>query len=105
MLYNGMSPQNGLIVDENGEIHSLVQLLKNVSGGSTKMIELQKGSTHIQWKYADEEEWFDLIAVADLKGAKGATGATGTAGFGTQEQYNNIINRLNALEQALTPTE
>ena len=31
---------------------------------------------------------------------KGATGATGPAGFGTQAQYNDIIARLTALENA-----
>lgn len=32
------------------------------------------------------------------QGPKGDKGDTGAAGFGTQEQYNDIIARLNALE-------
>lgn len=104
MLNNGMTPQNGLFLDENGEIFSLVGLLKGINigvGGAGKQIELQKGDTHIQWKYTDEEEWKGLIAIAELKGAKGdkgATGEKGADGFGTQEQYNDIISRLEALE-------
>lgn len=137
-MINNMHPQNGLIMDENGEIHSLVTLLKNIgSGGSSKMIELQKGDTHIQWKYVDEEMWNDLISIADLTGsqgrkgdkgetgatgatgaqglpgiqgetgAKGETGATGATGvqgiqgetgFGTEEQYNDLVARITKLE-------
>ncbi|MFJ7951531.1 hypothetical protein ACIQZG_08385 [Lysinibacillus sp. NPDC096418] len=34
------------------------------------------------------------------KGAKGDTGAKGADGFGTEAQYNDIISRLEAMEQA-----
>lgn len=111
MLDNGMFPQNGLFKDEDGNIVSIIALLKKIStdlGGSTRMIELQKSSTHIQWKYTDEEQWKDLVALSELKGAKGDTGKTGAAGapgangFGTEEQYNDIIRRLEALESLQT---
>lgn len=120
MLNNGMHPINGLILDENGQVHSLVTLLQNIgSGGTGKMIELQKGETHIQWKYSDEETWNDLISIQEItgkqgpqgpkgdpgakgetgaQGPKGDTGAQGPAGFGTETQYNDIIARLEALE-------
>lgn len=123
-MNNGMNPQNGLFLDENGEVHSLITLLKNIGNGGSgsKMIELQKGDTHIQWKYADEEAWQDLIAIQELKGDKGDTGIQGPKGdtgeqgpqgiqgpqgadgFGTEEQYNEIIRRIEALESALPPT-
>lgn len=129
MLNNRMTPQNGLFLDENGEVHSIITLIKGIStgAGASKMIQLQKGETHIQWKYSDEEVWNDLIAIAELKGAKGdqgiqgiqgiqgvagakgekgdrgATGAKGADGFGTEEQYNDIIRRLEALEATLAP--
>ena len=128
-MNNGMNPQNGLFLDENGEVHSLITLLKNIGNGGSgsKMIELQKGDTHIQWKYADEEAWQDLIAIQELKGDKGDTGEQGPQGmqgpkgdtgeqgpqgmqgpkgadgFGTEEQYNEIIRRIEALESALPP--
>ena len=122
-MNNGMNPQNGLFLDENGEVHSLITLLKNIGNGGSgsKMIELQKGDTHIQWKYADEEVWQDLIAIQELKGDKGDTGEQGPKGdtgeqgpqgiqgpkgadgFGTEEQYNEIIRRIEALESALPP--
>ena len=122
-MSNGMHPQNGLFLDENGEVHSLITLLKNIGNGGSgsKMIELQKSDTHIQWKYADEEVWQDLIAIQELKGPKGDTGEQGPQGiqgpkgdtgeqglkgadgFGTEEQYNEIIRRIEALESALPP--
>ena len=122
-MNNGMNPQNGLFLDENGEVHSLITLLKNIGNGGSgsKMIELQKGDTHIQWKYADEEVWQDLIAIQELKGDKGdkgeqgeqglkgdkgdkgEQGEQGADGFGTEEQYNEIIRRIEALESALPP--
>ena len=125
-MNNGMNPQNGLFLDENGEVHSLITLLKNIGNGGSgsKMIELQKGDTHIQWKYADEEAWQDLIAIQELKGDKGdkgeqgiqglkgdkgdkgeqgIQGPKGADGFGTEEQYNEIIRRIEALESALPP--
>ena len=40
------------------------------------------------------------VVSGNIKGATGATGATGPAGFGTQAQYNDIIARLTALENA-----
>ena len=128
-MNNGMNPQNGLFLDENGEVHSLITLLKNIGNGGSgsKMIELQKSDTHIQWKYADEEVWQDLIAIQELKGDKGdkgeqgiqglkgdkgdkgdkgeqgIQGLKGADGFGTEEQYNEIIRRIEALESALPP--
>ena len=122
-MNNGMNPQNGLFLDENGEVHSLITLLKNIGNGGSgsKMIELQKGDTHIQWKYADEEVWQDLIAIQELKGDKGdkgeqgeqglkgdkgdkgEQGLKGADGFGTEEQYNEIIRRIEALENAFPP--
>lgn len=107
MLTNGMTPQNALFLDEKGEVHSIITLLKGIgAGGGSRLIELQKSATHIQWKYSDEEIWTDLIAIADLKGAKGdkgETGAKGADGFGTEEQYNDIIRRLEALEAPNAP--
>ena len=41
----------------------------------------------------------------NIKGAKGDKGDTGASGFGTQAQYNDIIARLEALENPEAPTE
>lgn len=32
-----------------------------------KQVELRKSDTHIQWRYAGEESWMDLVSLAELK--------------------------------------
>lgn len=69
-------------------IEEFLELIANnissLGGGSAKQIEIQKGTTHIQWRYVGDEAWIDLIAIADITGAKGDKGdpnntvATGT---------------------------
>lgn len=54
-------------------------------------IELQKSSTHIQWRYVGAPSWTNLVALADLVGPTGATGATGATGpAGTTVVANGI---------------
>ena len=50
-------------------------------GEDGKEVELKKSDTHIQWKYNSEteEEWKNLVALADLKGDKGEPGEGGGA--------------------------
>ena len=112
-MTNTMHPRTAMIMDEDGTVYSLVELLKGTGGnGMAKQIELQKNETHIQWKYDDEEEWTDLVSLEELRGKKGETGEPGPAGtpgkqgepgpagFGTKEQYDAIIKRLDALEKS-----
>lgn len=40
-------------------------------------IELRKGETHIEWRYVGEEQWKQLVALADIKGIKGDKGEAG----------------------------
>lgn len=65
-------------------IEEFLELIANnissLGGGSAKQIEIQKGTTHIQWRYVGDEAWIDLIAIADITGAKGDTGLTGNQG-------------------------
>ena len=67
-----MHPQSGLIMDEDGQVYSLVKLIKSVGSGSSREIEFQTNATHIQWKYTDETTWKDVVALADLGGASSA---------------------------------
>lgn len=41
------------------------------AGADGREVQLQKGSTAIQWRYAGTTAWTDLIALSDLKGADG----------------------------------
>ena len=40
-------------------------------GPPGKKVELQKGETHVQLRYEGDEDWTDLVALSDLKGADG----------------------------------
>lgn len=59
------------------------------SGADAREIELQKSGTTIQWRYAGDSEWTDLVTLAEItgpagspgpQGEKGATGAKGEQG-------------------------
>lgn len=50
------------------------------TGVDGREIELQKGNTHIQWRYVGESSWRNLIAIEDLKGEQGIQGVQGQQG-------------------------
>jgi len=45
-----------------------------------KQIEIQRGAAAIQWRYAGETAWTDLIMIADITGETGQKGETGETG-------------------------
>lgn len=51
-----------------------------VAEGEPSGIQMQVSDGYIQWKYEDEDEWHNIIAVSELKGEKGDTGAQGEKG-------------------------
>ena len=57
-------------------------------GADGSEVELQKGTTHIQWRYVGGTTWTDLVALDDLKGAAGSNGADGRG-------YNLAFTSLN----------
>ena len=42
--------------------------------------EVRNNGTSIQWKYSDETDWRDLVALTELRGAAGENGKNGTDG-------------------------
>lgn len=52
-----------------------IALLKGNKGDTGANIELQKTSTHLQWRPVGGTTWTNLVALDDLKGAKGDTGS------------------------------
>ena len=46
----------------------------------TALPEVRNNGTAIQWKYSDETDWRDLVALEELKGAAGEDGKDGTDG-------------------------
>ena len=56
--------------------------------------EVRNNGTAIQWKYSDETDWRDLVALTELRGAAGENGKDGADG-------KNGINGING-KSALT---
>ena len=50
---------------------------KESSKTDSREIEIQKNSLYIQWRYAGESEWKNIIAYSDLKGKDGRDGING----------------------------
>lgn len=78
-------------------------------GGDGAEVELQKGATHIQWRYVGEATWTNLIALADLKGD---TGTTTWAGITDKPNLvangggvPKVIEVTEAQYEALTPAQ
>ena len=53
---------------------------KGLGGSDGREVEFQKSETYIQWRYVNDPEWTDLVALDDLKGADGNDGAAGADG-------------------------
>jgi glycerophosphoryl diester phosphodiesterase len=49
-------------------------------GTDGREVQLQTSATHIQWRYAGETVWTDLVPLAELEGPAGADGAPGADG-------------------------
>ena len=43
-------------------------------------LEVRNSGTAIQWKYSDENDWHDLVALDELRGATGENGKDGADG-------------------------
>ena len=50
------------------------------SGSDAREIELQKSDTALQWRYAGDSEWNELISLAEITGEKGEQGIPGPQG-------------------------
>ena len=50
------------------------------SGADAREIELQKSATAIQWRYAGDSEWTDLVTLAEITGPAGSPGPQGEKG-------------------------
>ena len=79
-LTEAVSLDNLVVLGVDGSNHSVkvpILLLKGNKGddgADGTEIELQKTSTHLQWRYVNGS-WINWVALADLKGDKGDTGA------------------------------
>ena len=61
---------------------------KESSKSDSRQIEIQKNALYIQWRYAGESEWKNIIAYSDLKGKDGRDGRDGKDGVDGQNGRN-----------------
>ena len=52
--------------------------------------EVRNNGTAIQWKYASESEWHDLVSIDELKGSAGEKGADGKDGTGGKDGKDGL---------------
>jgi collagen triple helix repeat protein len=108
-----MMPRGGFDIDsisvrqDSGEIQyqysggdwKKIISLDELRGKDGRSIEVQKGSLHVQWRYAGESEWKNIIAYSDLKGKDGRDGRDGKDGLNGQngKDGRDGINGKNGL--------
>lgn len=66
--------------DALAQIWAAIDELKAGGGASGKdgrEVELQNNGTAIQWRYAGDDDWTDLVQLSDITGAKGDPGDNG----------------------------
>ena len=56
----------------------------------TALPEVRNNGTAIQWKYSDEADWHDLVALTELRGAAGEAGKDGADGENGTDGKNGI---------------
>ena len=58
--------------------------------GAAALPEVRNNGTAIQWKYSDETDWRDLVALTELRGAAGEAGKDGADGENGTDGKNGI---------------
>ena len=75
---------------------------KESSKSDSRQIEIQKNSLYIQWRYAGESEWKNIIAYSDLKGKDGRDGINGQNGKDGKDGRNGANGATGAASQNAT---
>ena len=87
---NGKDGQRGLqgIPGQNG-----TNGVDGTDGKDGREIELQKGTSYVQWRYVGDPSWINLVSLAELKGAKGDQGQSfvpnATEAFANRSNYDS----------------
>lgn len=106
-IFCKMMPRGGFDIDsisvrqDSGEIQyqysggdwKKIISLDELRGKDGRSIEVQKGSLYIQWRYAGESEWKNIIAYSDLKGKDGRDGRDGLDGQNGRNGRDGINGR------------
>ena len=75
---------------------------KESSKTDSREIEIQKNALYIQWRYAGESEWKNIIAYSDLKGKDGRDGINGQNGKDGKDGRNGANGATGAANQNAT---
>jgi hypothetical protein len=70
-----------VIITPEEDVVIIESIESGPQGPSGQDILLQKTATHIQWKYENDEEWTDLVALSELQGEQGEQGDQGLRGL------------------------
>lgn len=71
----GFVNESGLIQFAEA-VRSLVSNVSLTPGADGREVEFRVGATHVQWRYAGDTTWINLIAIEDLRGDQGPPGET-----------------------------
>lgn len=61
-----------------------------VNGIDGREVQLQKSSTHVQWRYEGETAWSNLVALSEITGPQGSQGIQGIQGLPGADGSNGI---------------
>jgi hypothetical protein len=74
---NTVGPIDTYTITYDDTTTSTFGVTNGTNGYDGREVELQKSSTHIQWRYVGDTSWTDLVALVDIKGADGIDGIDG----------------------------
>lgn len=79
---DALNYKNSVLRLMSGETELSRVIIRNGSGSGAdaREIELQKSGTTIQWRYAGDSEWTDLVTLAEITGPAGSPGPQGEKG-------------------------
>lgn len=72
----------------------ILQLMEDIGNEKCREIELRKSSTHIQWRYVDEDKWTNLVAIEDLIGPSGISPNLSIGSVTTLENGSNATAEI-----------
>ena len=69
---------------------------------SAVLPEVRNNGTAIQWKYSDETDWRDIVALTELRGAAGENGKDGTNGINGKDGKDGINGKNIEVQRTAT---
>ena len=91
------------LAGNTGTVDEFLLSLIGEKGDAGAKVELQTSATHVQWRYASDTVWIDLIPLEDLRGPQGLHGEQGLPGLNGTDGVNGTdgadgINGTNGVD-------